>query len=901
MNRKTKKAIRYTVLPEFIPRILAFFSSGFSTLAFYIACVYNIVNLLPDDHLYLQRQNIGKYGVRHVISAAANNLVFKRQNIDQIIIFFTILTGLIIIAVQFVLLLLAFVTSQSAFALGFPVADLFNNPNATTGSLGPEQDLAFIILDRVFGLVDIYNSCVAMGVACEGTDGTPSTATIVAYPYPFHEALHVMLRFYSLGIIVIAALIFVYFVITVVGETAATGTPFGQRFNRAWAPIRFVLFFAMIIPLNIGDRNEGLNGAQILTFWVAKHGSNFATNGWAYFNTELSTGTFLGPQANLVATPNRPEMGALNQFILTAKVCSMVERTKHGNEIEPYIVRPPVPDYVTGAPAGSVNPDAENYIGTPYAAALAFSLQGNITIRFGTVGTGEQYNNYAGQVFPFCGDITVPTTSYFEPGALYIAEEYYNLVETLWTDGPTNEVAQCIARSRIPSYDTDPECSDVTWEPNRDYVDELTTLYNTYAQASIDNGINEQRTNGNFLVPPELIEKGWAGAAIWFNRIAEMNGAVIDAALNIPKSSRMPYVMDLVAEQRVSQNLNTFGEDQYSPYLANGNVIRIDGQREQTYPAVYYAYNFWEEQNYTDTEQTQQTDNIVIDTINLILGTSGIFDMRENFDINPLAQLTAIGKGMMEATVRNLAIASAGYVGGGLSAILGDTPAELSTVLSGFMFSMVTVSIGIAVILYYVLPFLPFIYFLFAVSGWIKSIFEAIVAMPLWALAHIRIDGEGIPGQDAANGYYLLLEIFLRPILILFGLIASISIFSALVAVLNTVFDLMVANVGGFDVEGEQSGALPTQLEFYRGPIDEFFFTAMYAVICYLMGMSCFKLVDMIPNNILRWMGANAATFQENAGDPAGQLTNNVYRGSILVSNQVKGATQGDLAAITAG
>lgn len=891
------------MLPEFIPRITSLFTSGFSTLAFYIALVYNIVKLIPDGHPYLLRQNIGKFGVRHVIMAAANNLVFKKQNIDQILIFFTILTGLVIIAVQLALVVIAFFASHSAFALGFPVADLFNNPNATTGSAGPEQDLAFIILDRVFGLEGVYNSCVATGVACESSSGVPSQETIAPYPYPFHDALHVMLRFYSLGIIAIAALIFVYFAITVIGETAATGTPFGQRFNRAWAPVRFVLFFAMIIPLNIGQPNEGLNGAQMLTLWVAKHGSNFASNGWAYFNTELSTGTFLGPQANLIATPKKPEMGALNQFILTAKVCALAERRMYGTDIQAYIVRPPPPDYVPSPPAGSVNPDAENYIGTPYATALAFSLNGNITIRFGEVGTGDQYQEYAGQVFPHCGDIIVVTTDYYEPGSLYIAEEYYKLIENLWNDTVTNEVAQCIARSRISGYDADPTCADVTYQPSNEYVEALKAYYETYARDAISNGVAQQKASGNFLVPPEIIEKGWAGAAIWFNRIAEMNGAVIDAALNVPRAVRYPMVMQLVLEERQRNNRNVFGENPYSPFLNDDEVVRLPEGRENIYGAIYYAHNFWQETNAADNTQTQSTGNFVLDTINLILGTSGIFDMRNNVDINPLAQLTAIGKGMMEATVRNTAIAGAGYVGGGLNAIIGDVPAEMGKIVSGFMFSVISASIGIAVILYYVLPFLPFIYFLFAVSGWVKSIFEAIVAMPLWALAHIRIDGEGIPGQDASNGYYLLFEIFLRPILILFGLIASISIFSALVTVLNSVFDLMVANAGGFGVESETkmskiAKGLPTQIGYYRGPIDQFFFTAMYAVICYLVGISCFKLVDLIPNNILRWMGANAATFQENAGDPAGQLTNNVYRGSVLVTNQVKGATQGDLAAI---
>jgi len=917
MDVNTKKIIKYSVLPGIIPRLFSLITSGFSTLAYYIASVYNIVKLLPDDHPYLLNENIGKYGVRHVISAAAANLVFKRQNIDQIIIFFTILAGLIIIALQCFLLCLAFFASKDVFALTFPIPDLFNNPNTTTGSAGPEQDLAFIILDRVFGLIGIYESCISMNVACQSTSGEPFYNPLGEYPYPFHEALHQMLQFYSLGIIAIGALLIVYFIIAVVAETASTGTPFGQRFNRAWTPVRLVLFFAMIIPLNIGGQNEGLNGAQILTFWVAKHGSNFATNGWSYFNTTLTGETYLGPQTNIIATPNAPEMGDLNQFMLTAKTCAITMAQHHDlryrRGVRAYVVRAQPPGYVTDnyAPIpGDTTPNALLMEAAPFgvapgttgpdqgAGALGFSLGGNIKIRFGEADI-TTYEEWGGNVEPTCGDITVLVNNVFEPGAAFIAEEYYNLIQNLWNDETLNATAACLVAKHINNTGTDPDCEDL---PDQDYIDTVNTYFDTYVEDTINAGIERQRNDGDFLVPPELIEKGWAGAAIWFNRVAEMNGAVIDAVINVPKPDNYPLIMEEIFQKRLMQNESTYGENKYNPEMSDGERIRIAGGSEEYYKPIYEAYSFWLENSAADSIGTEETGVTVIDMINLVLGTSGIFEMRKNFDVHPLAQLTAIGKGMMEATIRNTAIATAGYVGGGLSSIIGGFTAEMSKVVSGFMLSVISASIGIAVILYYVLPFLPFIYFLFAVSGWAKSIFEAVVAMPLWALAHIRIDAQGIPGQDASNGYFLLVEIFLRPILILFGLIASISLFSALVATLNTIFDLLVTNVSGSDPRFE-AGAAPdlTSIGFYRGPIDEFFFTAMYAIICYLVGISCFKLVDQIPNNILRWMGSNAATFQENAGDPAGKLTQNVYRGSVLVTNQVKGATQGNLAAIVSG
>jgi hypothetical protein len=118
----------------------------------------------------------------------------------------------------------------------------------------------------------------------------------------------------------------------------------------------------------------------------------------------------------------------------------------------------------------------------------------------------------------------------------------------------------------------------------------------------------------------------------------------------------------------------------------------------------------------------------------------------------------------------------------------------------------------------------------------------------------------------------MIFEIFLRPILMVFGLLASLSIFAALVSVLNQIFDLVVSNVGGFDVSQEAASGWNEKLSFMRSSIDEFFYTVIYAVIVYMIGLSCFKLVELIPNNIMRWMGASIKPFSDGREDAAGSL-----------------------------
>ncbi len=211
-------------------------------------------------------------------------------------------------------------------------------------------------------------------------------------------------------------------------------------------------------------------------------------------------------------------------------------------------------------------------------------------------------------------------------------------------------------------------------------------------------------------------------------------------------------------------------------------------------------------------------------------------------------------------------------------------------IAANFFISVAMMGLTVGFVLFYVVPFLPFIYFFFAVGGWIKGIFEAMVGAPLWALAHIRIDGHGMPGNAAVNGYFLIFEVFLRPILTVFGLLASISIFSALVEVLNSVFSIVTENVGGYDMESEFAATAATSTsENLRSKIDEFFFTVIYAIIVYLIAMSSFKLIDTIPNNILRWMGQSVATFGDQREDPAQGLVSKTTVGSQQSLSKIGG------------
>lgn len=277
-------------MPEVFPRFRALFASGFGYIAYLMAQIYFMVRLLPPHHPYLKSENIGQYGVRHVIAEAANGLVVNRKNLDQLLVFTLMLTGVVLLAVQIVMVLAGLLLNTAM------AASIFVTPN-------PDIDIAYMLLDQVFGVGDgvnnFFNSCVSSAVLCPGETVNP------AFPWPFHLSMHNLFRFYSIGILLIGTIIFSYYIVVVIVETATTGSPFGQRFKNLWVPVRLVVAVGLLLPLGLG-----YNSGQYITFGAAKFGSSMATNGWIRFNQAVAGampgGGVAGEAQNLIAMPKPP-------------------------------------------------------------------------------------------------------------------------------------------------------------------------------------------------------------------------------------------------------------------------------------------------------------------------------------------------------------------------------------------------------------------------------------------------------------------------------------------------------------------------------------------------------------------------------------------------------------------
>jgi hypothetical protein len=384
----------------------------------------------------------------------------------------------------------------------------------------------------------------------------------------------------------------------------------------------------------------------------------------------------------------------------------------------------------------------------------------------------------------------------------------------------------------------------------------------------------------------QLGSLGWAGAARRYNKVAQLNVELFSAVSNTPYAVSFPSLMEEVKKHNHANDGNVSYENMFDPYISRESKMKMEcgaGCPEMAM-ALNNTWRAWE------GLQPQAEGNAVKDTIYAIFGLSGLFDMAKNNDVHPLAQLSGVGKSLIDSAVRNFGFSAMAFFGGGVAMFL-DMQGVGSAAMAASSMAADIAMMGLAAgfILYYIVPFLPFMYFFFAVGAWVKTIFEAMVGVPLWALAHIRIDGNGLPGDAAMGGYYLLLEIFLRPILMVFGLVAGMMIFAAQVNVLHDIWQIVVNNVAGAD----RVGATAAEFEVIRSEIDALFYTIIYAIIVYLVALSSFKLIDLIPNHILRWIGQSVSTFAEQSPDPADNLTRNTMIGTQMLGGGVKSALGG--------
>lgn len=216
----------------------------------------------------------------------------------------------------------------------------------------------------------------------------------------------------------------------------------------------------------------------------------------------------------------------------------------------------------------------------------------------------------------------------------------------------------------------------------------------------------------------------------------------------------------------------------------------------------------------------------------------GSFNLALKADDHPVMTLKNIGNSLVVA-------------GGAMYFAYSGTITALATSQgTGIGFALSTLPIamiifpaimGIGFTLSYVLPMMPFMIWIGVSVGWIVLCVEALIAAPMWAVMHLTASGDDMTGSGS-QGYKLLLSLLLRPVLMIFGLIAAIVIITVFGKLLNFVF----ADV--FMLSQQNSNIFIWLLSFIAGPL-------IYLGLQWQLFMKALSVIHVIPDQLLTWFG----------------------------------------------
>jgi len=832
--------------------------------------------LIPADHRALRPLSKNDARLGEVLALAFANVRKPGTRIDQWTVF---------LAVNCLAALIAIMIGYTAFNLligtahAFTITVTFNEPGCTyTGggslfSTGCANDMAQ-------QWVDMLLMSGTAGYVAPWFAGQIVSAPVAA-------GLNAMFSTYSTAMLVLAGFLVMYHLLVIVAGTAHEGKFGGRMMNQVWAPIRLVAAIGMLVPLG------GLNSGQYMVVQTAKMGSALASNVWMNFANSYAanTGAYL-------MYPTMPSMSGFTKEALRILICEAGVNTLGSGG-----------DFKMERGTGS---NGKTFV-------YNFNYKNNLSAK------DDSY-------LEACGRIEIADPAYTAGGKSFsylslnnginandtlrrdILLAHKKAVENMIAMGsPLQELAQKIfdaANGSVSGYT-------LTWS---DMIQFNTAIanYRSDLSAGITAGILGSAAVNSLDLAKDAMARGWVSAAVWFNNIAKTNGMLLNYANYTPTAT---FRMDVPLEPKYLAILDTALEKSEESVAAIPSIAAsLPTPVTLAEPDATMVYSGVGQGDSEFSFFMNTLQNNLLKTIGNTTGQTGDetgtacgtppcavskFELNTG---NPLAELSALGHRLITYTVTSVKELTACQrkasidmyqtrLGGkqnttdGVYAKSADRIGSSCTGGDGgvnvtyFMIQSVVGSMLMAgITLAFILPLIPFIRFMFGIMAWILSLLETVVAIPVVALAHIKMEGEGLAGPMARTAYLLLLQLFLRPTLMVFGLILALLIFNLMIVALNEFYTDAIRSIEAGGANAALGGVV---------------YTGLYGVLAYAMANASFKAIDLIPNQCLQWIGgsgmnslageAEAATSRFSSG--AGQISSGALS-QVNTAGRISGATK---------
>jgi len=692
------------------------------------------------------------------------------------------------------------------------------------------------------------------------TPGNERTATL------FSRLIGVI----NLAVIGVAGVILFYNIVVALLQTAHEGIIFGGRFSSLWAPIRILLAIALLLPVpGLG----GYNLIQSSVAWLVKGSTVMASELWKFGAEELISGDIpmvvsgskLDPEVFKTIYRNQLCAKLANYQLEVAGSPTRIEFQENVHENHTIYISylgerdegicgsyslPAVPSYITRLDPVYAMPITHEFNQLHREVLNSLIQQINLIIN-------QQWSAFVDESEQ-PPEITPDIQRIFTDVNLRLANGNDNIRELV----TGNELQEGSARRIIQDYIGGSNCN----APN--------SLEGGYSQCS---------------------GEGWLGAGNWYMTIARLNTELTGLLKASLGASESTYI------NNEANNLNR-------SIVQETDEIGFFGRLFGTVDEGKYLH-------LAETGRIWNVLNTNMERATISLATSGflipdsILGITTNGEGGLLGKIWKVGfVGGIESMIANLSpsrwsddpiigVVNIGhwYLDAAGALIVGSSVASLlaSSVSTTVTFLIAGPLVAVGISLSFILPLLPFFFWIVGIASYFLLVVEAVVASSLWALAHFRMDGEGLSGNFGQRGWLILFGLLSTPPLMVLGYFVGMILFKTTTGLLDTGFYFaMGALVNSSPIVG----------------IFGLIATGFLLVMAYIAIIErSFSLIVEFPKRVLSWIGgdmelpygseyqkfeAGGKAFSSSMGRGFSQFGGGISRGMKLIkfrSNNLSG------------
>jgi len=631
------------------------------------------------------------------------------------------------------------------------------------------------------------------------------------------QILGAMFGVFNAVILIFGAIMLAYVLIMGTINTANEGEMLGRKWSSVWVPIRLVISIVLLIP-----KASGYSLIQVLVMWVVVQGVGVADKVWDRVIDYIQ-------QGGVIIAPESPKavegFSDIGYELYQAQICMFAVQDALNERLKKRIgkLQPPV----NFAPSLVINESNNNY---------TLAIPGKVS----------GYEDYEGA----CGKV-----SWLKDSQTNV--NHYNAV-ALWqmlmdTQGAANIIASNKKEILSRQFDI---IQNVTSLPMINAARDYNAIYSTFVNKS-----NETQDYYN-----DAKRKGWLTAGAYFTNFIQVSNTSGKQTFQKPKfvesiCSGNNNDNDIIKEAKsyvcqsppVSLYLTwTLGEvSKFIAEHAGPNVKdKISPAGEKAIQGIQVALTGLR----IIMPALSTINDFITVVINLLKATDALNILSNRTNHHPITGIITLGDILV--TLGNTLVrvsASTSFT----AALAGVVPAvnpigfavvSVAAMLTGLINGLGAILYINGVMMAYYLPVIPAIIFAFGVLGWLLGVFESILAAPIVALGIASPSANSELFGKAEPAVMLLLNIFLRPTLMLFGFIGGIILSAVGFWIFSTVFNLS-SIIFGF-------------LSHYQINIDWImklmvFLCAIFSIYCgcvVFIFQKSFSLIHVLPDKIMRWL-----------------------------------------------